>query len=127
MPQSPNIGQNSHGDISDFWIFGQSLKKENCHNSRISNNIDIKLISLTKLDKGNMTTSKFDNGVISVNCDVNSVFQFMDNLEQFGSRIPDAWSIKLTYSLIVSFCLTKPENRTKKSLKQFSKYCFDGR
>ena len=31
--QSPDIGQNSDGGISDFRIPGQSLTKRNCHNS----------------------------------------------------------------------------------------------
>ena len=36
-------------------------------------------------------------------------FQFTANLEQFGSLIPDAWSVKVTFYLI------KTENGTKKS------------
>ena len=44
-----------------------------------------------------------------------SFFQFMANLEQSGSRIPDAESVKLRFSSIVIFYLTKTENRTKKS------------
>ena len=57
-PQSPDIGQNSDGGISDFRISGQSLIKENPHNSRTSNDIDMKLRSVTKLVKRNKTTSK---------------------------------------------------------------------
>ena len=34
--------------------------------------------------------------------------QFM---EQSGKRIPDAWYVKLTFSSIVTFYLTKTENR----------------
>ena len=41
-PQSPDIEQNSNGVISDFRISGQSLIKENCHNSRTSHDIDCK-------------------------------------------------------------------------------------
>ena len=41
-PQSPDIGQNSDGCISDFRISGQSLIKENYHNSRTSDDIDMK-------------------------------------------------------------------------------------
>ena len=52
------------------------------------------------------------------------IFQFMANLKQSGSRIPDAWSVKLTFSLIVIFYLTKTENRNKKPLTQLSYYCF---
>ena len=36
-------GQNSDSGISNFWISGQSTKKENGQNSRISNDIDMKL------------------------------------------------------------------------------------
>ena len=41
--QPPDIGQNSDGGISDFRISGQSLIKENYHNSRTSDDIDMKL------------------------------------------------------------------------------------
>ena len=54
-----------------------------------------------------------------------SFFQFIVNLEQSGSRIPDAESAKLMFSLIVTFYLTKTKNRTKKSLTQLSQYCFE--
>ena len=40
----------------------------------------------------------------------------MADLEQSGSRIPNAQSVKLTFSLTVTFRLTETENRTKKSL-----------
>ena len=49
--QSPDTGQNSDGGISGFRISGQSLIKENCHNSRTSDDIDMKLRPVTKLDK----------------------------------------------------------------------------
>ena len=35
------------------------------------------------------------------------------NLEQSGSQIPDSWSVKLTFSLTLTFYFTKTENRTK--------------
>ena len=79
MPQSPDIGQNSDGGISNFWIFGQSYIKENCHNSRNSDNIDIKPGLVTKLDKRNKTTSKkFDDDVMSENCEVIVIFPIYD-------------------------------------------------
>ena len=56
--QSPNIGQNSDVGISDFRISGQSLIKENYHNSRTSDDTDMKLGAVTKIDKRNKTTSK---------------------------------------------------------------------
>ena len=49
-PQSPDIEQNSNGGISDFRISGQSLLKENCHNSRTSHDIVMKLGPGTKLE-----------------------------------------------------------------------------
>ena len=58
LPQSPDIGKNSDGDISDFQISGQPLIKEDCHNSRTSDNIDIKIGAVTKLYKRHKTTSK---------------------------------------------------------------------
>ena len=75
MPQPPDIGQNSDGGISDFQISGQSLIKENCHNSRTSEDIDMELGPVTKSYKRNKTTSKiFDNDVMSKNCDVTVIF-----------------------------------------------------
>ena len=56
--------------ISDFLISGQLFIK-NCHDSRTSDNIDMKPRPVTKLDKSNKTTSKkFDYNVMSVNCDI---------------------------------------------------------
>ena len=76
MPQSPDIGQKLDVGISDFRISGQSLIKENCHNSRTSDDIDMKLGPVTKLDKRNKTTSKkIDVDVMSANYDVIVIFQ----------------------------------------------------
>ena len=52
-------------------------------------------------------------------------FRFMPNLEQSGSRVPNTWSVKLIFSLIITFYFTKTENRTKKSLTQLSYYWFE--
>ena len=83
----------------------------------------MKLGSVTKLDKRKTATSKkFDNYVMSGNWDIIVFFQFMVNLQPSESQIPETWSIKLTFSLIVTFHLTKPENKTKKFLTQLS-YC----
>ena len=83
LPQSPDIGQNSDGGISDFRISGQSLIKENCYNSRTSDDFDMKLRPVTKLDKRNKTTSKkFDDDVMSENCDVIVIFRIFG---QFGA------------------------------------------
>ena len=93
---------------------------------RTSHDIDIKLGPITKLDKGNRSTSKeFDDDVTSANCGVVVFFRFMDNLRPSESLIPDGWCIKLIFSLIVTFYLTEPENSTKKSLTQLLYYCFE--
>ena len=48
--------------ISDFEISGQYLLNENYDNSRASDDINMKLRPVTKLDKKNKTTSKkFDH------------------------------------------------------------------
>ena len=71
LPQSPDIGQNPDGGISDFWISGRSFMKKNCHNSRTSNCIDIKLGLVTKINKINTATSKkIDDDVMSANCNM---------------------------------------------------------
>ena len=109
--------EKSDGGISDFRISGQPLIKVNCHNSRTSNDIDIKLKLVTKLHKTNKTTSKkFDYDVMSVNCDIIVVFPIYG---QFGAiRKPDSGPIACkTYIFINSNLLPyKTENRTKKDL-----------
>ena len=127
MFQSPDIGQNSDGGISDFQISDQYLIKRNDNNSRTSDDIDRKLGQVTKLDKRNKPQSKDIDGDVMWRQIVKSLdfFQFTVNLEQSGSRIPDAQSVKLIFSLIVTFRLTKTENRTKRSLRQLSRYCFE--
>ena len=58
--------QNSDGFFSDFRISGESLIKRNCHNSRTSDDIDMKLESVTRLDKRKETKSKkFDDDFMS--------------------------------------------------------------
>ena len=54
-----------------------------------------------------------------------SFFQFTANLEQSGSRIPDAYPVKRTFLLLVTFHLSKVENRIEKSLTQLLHYCFE--
>ena len=121
MSQSLDIGQNPDGGISDFRISGQSLTKENCHNSRTGDDIDIKLGPVTKIDKGNKTTLKTSyDDVMSKNCDVIVIFRFLANLEQSGGWIPDTETAKDMFSVTVTFCLIKTENRTNKSLTQLS-------
>ena len=118
--------QNSDWGISDFWITGQSLMKINFHNSRTSDDIDMKLQPVTKIDKRNKTTSK---NLTMRYCQkiVTSLpfFQYMANSEQPRSRILDALSVKLIFLLIVIFYLTKTEIISKKSLTKLSHYRFE--
>ena len=85
----------------------------------------MKLGPVTKLDKKNKTTSKeFYNDVISRNCDVIAIFPLYG---QFGAiQKPDSGriTVKLMFSLSITFYLTKTENSTKKSPTQLSHYCF---
>ena len=88
--QSIDIGENSDGGISDCRISGQSLIIDNCHNSRTSNDIDMKLGPVTKLGKRNQNMSK--KSMMSCWQIVTSLssFLFIVNLEQTRSWIPDA-------------------------------------
>ena len=64
-------------------ISGQSLIKENCHNSRTSDDIDIKPGPVTKLDKKNKTMSKkLDDEVMLAHCDIIIIFPIYG---QFGA------------------------------------------
>ena len=70
----------------------------------------MKLGPVTKIDKRNKTMSKkFVDNVISADYDVIAIFPIMANLEEAGSRIPGAYSVKLTFLLEVTFYLI--ENR----------------
>ena len=73
-PSLQILGKTQMG-TSNFQISGQSLVKENCHNSRTRDNIGIKLSPVTKLAKKNKTTSKkIDDDIMSENCDVIVIF-----------------------------------------------------
>ena len=82
----------------------------------------MKLGPVTKLDKRNKTMSKKFDVVMSENCDV---IVFSQNLEHSRGWVLDTESAKVMFSVTVTFCLTKTENRTKKSLTQRSHYCFE--
>ena len=86
----------------------------------------MKLGPVTKLDKKNKITSK---NLTVTSCwqalTSLSFFIIMTNLDQPGHRIPDAQSVKLTFSLIVTFYLTKTGSKTKKSPIQLSHYYFE--
>ena len=125
MVQSLDIGQNFDGGISNLRISVQSLIKENCHNSRTSDDIDMKLGPVTNLDKRNKTTSqKFELTSCWKIVTLLSFFQFIANLEQFGSGILDAQSAKLRFSLIATFYLTNTKSNVfAKKMLVFEKKC----
>ena len=50
------------------------MKTENYHNSRTSDNIKMKLVTATKLDKGNKGLSKIGHDALSENREVIVVF-----------------------------------------------------
>ena len=70
-PSLQILGKNQT-DISDFRISGQSFINKNCHNSRTSDIIDMKLEPVTKLYKKNKIASKEidDDDVMSANCGI---------------------------------------------------------
>ena len=79
----PDIGQKWEGGKSDFQISVQSIIKKNFHNFRISNDIDMRLEPVTKLDRRNKTTSKkSDNNIMSINCGVIVIYLIYS---QFGA------------------------------------------
>ena len=57
-PQSSDIGQNLDRVFPVSGLLVKSLINKNYHNSRTSNDADMKLEPVTKLDKRNKTTSK---------------------------------------------------------------------
>ena len=67
----------------------------------------MKLGTATKYDKRNKQKSKrIDKDIMSA------------NHEPSGSQIHEARSVVFTFSLIITFCLTKTESRTKTPLIQ---------
>ena len=74
MSQTPGIGQNPDGGISDFRISGQSFINKNYVNSRTSHDTDMKLGPVTKFDNGKAPTSKKFDYVMSTNFEVSVFF-----------------------------------------------------
>ena len=101
-PQYADIEQKSDGSISNFRISSQSLIIENCHNSRSSDDVDMKLGPVTKIDKTNKTASKkFKDDVMSRNCDITVIFQFLTNPET-GFRTHSCRTYVFIYKNILS-------------------------
>ena len=64
---SLDIAQNWDMSISNVWISGQSLINEKCRNSRTSNDADMKLGPVTKLDRRKVI---IDHDIMSTNYDI---------------------------------------------------------
>ena len=100
--------------------------KENCHSCRTSDFIAMKLGPVTKFGKRNTETS---NNLMMTSgwkiVTLLSFVQFIANLEQSVICIPGAWSVKLTFSLTITFYLAKTKNRTKTSLTYLPYYWFE--
>ena len=56
--------------IYNFLVFGQSLINNNCHNSRTSNDIDMKLgpVDMTRHNKRNIETQQHQTNVTGKSC-----------------------------------------------------------
>ena len=126
-PQSPDIGEILDGSISDFRISGQSLIKENCRNSRTSDDMDMKLRPVIKFDKRKKTLSKrFDDDFMSANRDAIDIFPIYG---QSGAiRMPDPGRTVCKINIFINsnlLSLQKLKAELKKSLTQSSHYCFE--
>ena len=65
----PTLQISGKTQTSNFWISGQSLIKVNFHNFSASDDIEMKLGAVTKLDRRNMPKN-FSKNVMSTNDDV---------------------------------------------------------
>ena len=105
-------------------ISGQSLIKGNCHNSRPSNDIDLKLGPVTRLDRRNKRTSgKFDYEVMSENCDIIVIFPIYG---QFGAIWkPDSGRIVCKMNILINSNLLSWKRQTELKRLQHSSYTID--
>ena len=99
----PNLVSLTH---LSFQILGKSqyLIKENYHDSRTIDGIDMRLAPVTKLDKRN-NVKKIDNDVISATCDVIVILSIYG---QFGAiwKLNSGCRVSKTYIFIKSNLLS---------------------
>ena len=89
----------------------QFFIRENCHNSRTSNDVDLKFGPVTKTDKKYTAKLKtFDNDVISKNFDAAIIFPIYGQFDAFWKS--DSGCM-VTFLLTITFYLSKTESRTK--------------
>ena len=111
-------GKTQTGVISDFQISGQSLIKENCHNSWTSDYIDLKLRPVTKLDTTNKTMSKkLDDDVLLANCQVIVIFPIYGQFAVIQK--PDSGHIACKTYIVISSNLLSYKH-WKKNQKSFN-------
>ena len=105
-PSLQILGKIQTGFFSNLRISSKSLIKENCHNSRTSDGIDMKLGTVTELDKRNKATSKtFYDDAMSSNFDVIVIFPIYGQFRAIQK--PDSGPIVCkTYILINSNLLS---------------------
>ena len=114
-PSLQILGKTQKG-ISDFQISGQSLIKENFHNCRTSDDIDMKLVPVAKLDKRNKTASKkIDDDVILRNFDVFVIFPIYGQLGAIWK--PDSERIVCKTYIIINSNLSVALQKLKTELK----------
>ena len=74
----------------------------------------MKLGTVTKLGKRNVAASKKNyDDVMWANCVVNVFFLIYGQSAAIWKPYSGAWSIKLTFSLAITFYLTKTKSRSK--------------
>ena len=106
LPSLQILKQNSDGGISNFRISGQSIIKENYHNARTRDDIDMNVRAVTKLDKRNRTTSrKFDHDAMLANCDVIVIFIIFG---QFGAIQKLHTGHKINRALVLKGIFSEP-------------------
>ena len=68
---------------------------------------------------------EINNDVMSENFDVIVIFPIYGQFGAIRDLDSGCIGLKLVFSFIVTFYLTKTENRTKRSLTHLSHYCFE--
>ena len=81
LAHRPSLQILSKTQMGVFPISGQSFIKRNRRNSRTSDDIDMKHGPVTKLDKRNKTSKKFDDDVMPGNCDAIAIFPIYGQFE----------------------------------------------
>ena len=86
----------------------------------------MKLGTVSKPDKRNkMMSKRFYDDFMSGNCGIIVIFLIYVQFRAIRKLDPESISLELTFSLTVTFYHIKSENRTTKSLTQFSHFCFE--